>query len=94
MSCDAMQTFSVGAKEGAARAGTLLTRQGVLRTPTALVYTRRGGSMFLTPDMLEKLRPQAQGVQINAMQLCARRPGGAAARGARVWGGAGREGRA
>lgn len=57
------------AAEGGARAGTLLTRHGVIRTPTALIYTRRGGSMYLTPDMLEKLKPEAQGVQINAMQL-------------------------
>jgi queuine/archaeosine tRNA-ribosyltransferase len=70
-----MQTFSLTAKEGAARAGTLLTRQGALRTPTAFLYTRRGGCMYLTPDMMEKLRPQAQGVQINAMQLWVWRPG-------------------
>lgn len=65
-----MQLFSVQAAEGAcARAGTLITRQGAIRTPTALLYTRRGGCMYLTPDMLDKLRPQAQAVQINAMQL-------------------------
>jgi hypothetical protein len=67
---DTMNLFSVQAAEGAcARAGTLLTRQGAIRTPTALLYTRRGGCLYLTPDMMEKLRPQAQGVQINAMQL-------------------------
>lgn len=62
-------TLQAAAEGAGARAGTLLTARGALRTPTALVYTRRGGSMHLTPDMLEKLRPAAQGVQINAMQL-------------------------
>lgn len=67
---DSGMAFTVhAAAEGGARAGTLLTRHGVIRTPTALIYTRRGGSMYLTPDMLEKLKPEAQGVQINAMQL-------------------------
>ena len=61
--------FSVQAVEGCARAGTLLTRKGAIHTPTALIYTRRGGCMYLTPDMIDKLRPQAQGVQINAMHL-------------------------
>jgi queuine/archaeosine tRNA-ribosyltransferase len=69
---DSKMAFTIGATEGAARVGTLLTRQGAIRTPTALIYTRRGGCMYLTPDMMEKLRPAAQGVQINAMQLCVR----------------------
>lgn len=66
---ETMQFFSVQAESACARAGSLITRQGVIRTPTALLYTRRGGCMYLTPDMMEKLRPQAQGIQINAMQL-------------------------
>ena len=65
-----MQAFSVqAAEQGLARAGTLITGRGAIRTPTALLYTRRGGSLNLTPDMLDKLRPAAQGVQINALQL-------------------------
>lgn len=64
-----MQFFSLQAESAAARAGTLITRRGAISTPTALLYTRRGGCMYLTPDMMDKLRPQAQGIQINAMQL-------------------------
>lgn len=66
---DKMQFFSLQAESAAARAGTLITRRGAISTPTALIYTRRGGCMYLTPDMMDKLRPQAQGIQINAMQL-------------------------
>ena len=64
-----MQAFSIQAESAGARAATLITRQGPIRTPTALLYTRRGGCMYLTPDMMDKLRPAAQGVQIDAMQL-------------------------
>jgi hypothetical protein len=34
-----------------------------------MLYTRRGGSMYLTPEMLAKLRPEAQLLQVNVMQL-------------------------
>ncbi|KAI8476810.1 MAG: tRNA-guanine(15) transglycosylase-like protein [Monoraphidium minutum] len=66
---DIMQFFSLHAESACARAGTLITRRGPISTPTALLYTRRGGCLYLTPDMMEKLRPQAQGLQINAMQF-------------------------
>ncbi|WIA41169.1 hypothetical protein OEZ86_004784 [Tetradesmus obliquus] len=34
-----------------------------------MLYTRRGGCLFLSPDNMDKLRPDAQMVQINAMQF-------------------------
>lgn len=61
--------FNVTATDGLARCGTLITRHASMPTPAPLVYTRRGGCMYLTPDMMEKLRPEAQMLQINAMQL-------------------------
>ena len=62
--------FTIQAQEGLARAGVLLTRHGGIATPAALLFTRRGGALHLTPDMLERLRPHgAQALQINAMQL-------------------------
>jgi queuine/archaeosine tRNA-ribosyltransferase len=61
--------FSVSATDGLARAGTLITRHTHMPTPAPLLYTRRGGCLYLSPDMLEKLRPQAQMLQINVMQL-------------------------
>lgn len=70
MSAPDMQAFSVQAAEnGLARAGTLITARGAIRTPAALLYLRRGASLNLTPDMLDKLRPAAEGVQISAVQL-------------------------
>lgn len=62
-------TFNVRAKDGHARVGQLVTKHGSIPTPTALIYTRRGGPMGLTPDLLEKLQPTF-GVQIDVLQLC------------------------
>jgi queuine/archaeosine tRNA-ribosyltransferase len=61
--------FGVTAQDGLARCGNLITRHAAVATPTAMLYTRRGGSMYLTPDMLAKLRPEAQLLQVNVMQL-------------------------
>jgi hypothetical protein len=61
--------FTVTAQDGLARCGSLFTRQNAVATPAPLLYTRRGGCPFLTPDMLEKLRPQAQILQVNVTQL-------------------------
>lgn len=61
--------FTLSATDGLARVGMLITRHTNMATPAPLLYTRRGGCMYLTPDMLEKLRPQAQMVQIDVLQL-------------------------
>lgn len=61
--------FKATAQDGLARCGLLLSSKTPISTPSPMLYTRRGTSMFLTPDMLEKLRPEAQMVQINALQL-------------------------
>jgi queuine/archaeosine tRNA-ribosyltransferase len=58
------------AQDGLARCGLLVMKNtSSISTPTAMLYTRRGGCLFLTPDNMDKLRPDAQMVQINAMQL-------------------------
>lgn len=59
--------FSIKAEDGAARAGVLSTPHGNIETPAWLVYTRRGGALHLTPDLLEGLRPQA--VQLDVLHL-------------------------
>jgi queuine/archaeosine tRNA-ribosyltransferase len=62
--------FQTTVQDGLARCGVVICKQGPIVTPTPMLYTRRGSSVFLTPDMLEKLRPQgAQLVQVNALQL-------------------------
>ncbi len=61
--------FKATAQDGLARCGVLAMRSGSVMTPTPMLYTRRGGALYLTPDMLEKLRPGAQLVQANALQL-------------------------
>lgn len=53
--------------EGKARTGQVATGHGPLATPGALVYTRRGGPLNLTPDMLIKHQPA--GVQVDVLQL-------------------------
>lgn len=60
--------FKATAQDGLARCGVVISKTPI-STPAPMLYTRRGSSMFLTPDMLEKLRPEAQLVQINALQL-------------------------
>jgi queuine/archaeosine tRNA-ribosyltransferase len=61
--------FKATAQDGLARCGVVISKQTPISTPAPMLYTRRGSSMFLTPDLLEKLRPEAQLVQINALQL-------------------------
>lgn len=61
--------FTATAQDGLARCGLMMIRNTPITTPTPMIYTRRGGCMFLTPDMLEKLRPEAQMVQVNTTQL-------------------------
>jgi queuine/archaeosine tRNA-ribosyltransferase len=51
--------FNITATDGLARCGTLLTRHAQLATPAPLIYTRRGGALFLTPDLLARLRSAA-----------------------------------
>ncbi len=59
--------FAIKAEDGAARTGVLSTPHGVIDTPAWLVYTRRGGALNLTPDMLESLQPQ--GIQLDVLHL-------------------------
>jgi hypothetical protein len=62
--------FKATAQDGLARCGLLTAiSKTPISTPSPMLYTRRGSSMFLTPDMLEKLRREAQLVQITALQL-------------------------
>lgn len=61
--------FAVKAKDGRARSGLLTTKTGVINTPAVLLYTRRGGPLSLTPDMLRTLDPPLSAVQLNVMQF-------------------------
>lgn len=61
--------FTVNSSSDGARAGVLATPSGSIATPALLVYTHRGGVLNLTPDLLEKLGPEVQGLQIDALQL-------------------------
>jgi hypothetical protein len=62
--------FKATAQDGLARCGLMVMKNsGSITTPTPMLYTRRGGCLFLPPDNMDKLRPDAQMVQINAMQL-------------------------
>lgn len=61
--------FKATAQDGLARCGVVISKGAAISTPAPMLYTRRGSSMYLTPDMLEKLRPEAQLLQINALQL-------------------------
>ena len=61
--------FSVTSTEGEARCGVLNTRSGAINTPALLVYTRRGGAVNLTVDLLEKLKPDLQVLQLDVLQL-------------------------
>eukprot|EP00882_Tetradesmus_deserticola_P018164 GHRQ01019490.1.p2 GENE.GHRQ01019490.1~~GHRQ01019490.1.p2 ORF type:complete len:150 (+),score=32.10 GHRQ01019490.1:177-626(+) len=62
--------FKVTAQDGLARCGLMVMKNtSSVTTPTPMLYTRRGGCLFLTPDNMDKLRPDAQMVQINAMQF-------------------------
>lgn len=61
--------FSVHATEGEARCGVLTTPCGPIDTPALLVYTHRGGAVNLTVDLLEKLKPGLQALQLDVLQL-------------------------
>jgi hypothetical protein len=63
--------FKVTSSDGLARCGGLVLSKTAapISTPAPMLYTRRGSSIFLTPDMLQKLQPESQLVQINALQL-------------------------
>jgi queuine tRNA-ribosyltransferase subunit QTRTD1 len=64
-----MAQFALHAQDGLARLGKLVTKHGTISTPASLIYTRRGNSLYLTPDMLQRLKPLAEAVQITAMQF-------------------------
>src|SRR5262245_11999784 len=64
--------FQVQATDGKSRTGLLRLSHGELETPSALIYTRRGGALHLTPDTLETLGPSAQNMYLDASQLCVR----------------------
>lgn len=62
--------FVVTATDGEARCGTLtLPRGPQVQTPGVLIYMRRGGALNLTPDLLDTLRPDAQALQLNVLNL-------------------------
>jgi queuine/archaeosine tRNA-ribosyltransferase len=67
--------FQVSVQDGLARAGAVVTKHATIATPAPMLYTRRGTAVFLSPDMLERLRPSAAGpgaqllLQVNALQL-------------------------
>ena len=62
--------YRVEHKDGEARAGTLSLPSGRdIATPTMLIYTRRGGALHLTPDLLSTLKPDAQALQLNVFNL-------------------------
>lgn len=61
------QAFTLSATEGKARAGQLTTKHGTIQTPAALIYTRRGGPLSMTPDLIETLQPQ--GFQVDVLHL-------------------------
>lgn len=63
--------FEVSQQDGKARTGTLQTQHGTISTPASLLYSRRGGVLNLTPDMLERLGPLANGVLVDALQFVA-----------------------
>ncbi|KAL6749680.1 tRNA-guanine(15) transglycosylase-like protein [Haematococcus lacustris] len=67
----AQATFSIGSTDGAARTGSLSTAHGQISTPASLVYTRRGGCMSLTPDIISRLQPAPQGMQVSVLQFLA-----------------------
>lgn len=57
-------------QHGDARSGVLTTPGGALHTPALLLYTHRGGALNLTtPDLLEKLKREPLGVQLNVLHL-------------------------
>ncbi len=62
--------YSITSSDGEARSGTLVLPNGrEITTPAMLLYTRKGGSLRLTPDLLETLQPDAQALQLNVFNL-------------------------
>jgi len=64
-----LEAAAVNAAGAKPRAGTMALPHGTLRTPGALLYTRRGQAVGMTPDTVAKLAGHAAGVQVDAMQL-------------------------
>lgn len=62
-------SFSISSTEGQARCGRLSCSNGAIDTPGLLLYTHRGGAFNLTPDLLQKLKPELQGLQLDALHL-------------------------
>lgn len=56
--------------DGAARSGTLTLQHGTFELPGALIYTRRGGALNLTPDVLSTLGTAGDQIYADASQLC------------------------
>ena len=62
--------YQVEKIDGEARTGSLVLPDGkIISTPAMLVYTRRGGALNLTPDLLQTLQPDAQALQLNVLSL-------------------------
>jgi hypothetical protein len=62
--------FTLTAKSGKARCGTFNTVSGGhVLTPTSLIYTRRGVTPNLVPDMLKRLDPIPTGFQVDVLHL-------------------------
>jgi queuine/archaeosine tRNA-ribosyltransferase len=61
--------FQLSATDGKARAAVLQTARGPINTPAPLLVTKRGAPQNLTPDLIEELRPAAQGFQLAVAQL-------------------------
>lgn len=59
--------FRVEKLLGTARIGQLSSSHGIIDTPGFLVYTRRGGAVNLTPDLLVKL--DSGGYQLDVLHL-------------------------
>ena len=65
----ASNAMELAAKAGKARTGMLRMGTAELNFPAALVYTRRGGAVNLTPDVLATLGSSADHLCVNASDL-------------------------
>jgi len=62
--------FRIHHTDGDARCGTLfLDGDKEIPTPAMFLYTLRGGAVNLTPDLIQTLRPEAQALQLDVLQL-------------------------
>lgn len=61
--------FKLVAIDGKARVGQLSTNHKELETPGMLIYTRRGGVLNLTSDLLDMLKPEARALQVDVTHL-------------------------